>query len=652
MSPIPTAALLALLALGGADRDDDEGRTVIRDDPRLLTPSRVVTREQLTEPGATASEVLSRQPGATTTDLGGPAGTSTVRIRGSRPEHVRVFLDGVPLENADGSVLDLGELPLWQADRLDLWRSHAPLGKGGGIGGALEVTSRHARGGVAEVATEAGAFGTLRTGVHGGWADEEGRGDLSLSAEALRSAGDFEWADDRGTLFEEGDDRTATRRNNDVRRLVGLLSGGLEAGPCRVGVLDHVLSLERGLPGPATSPATRVRHRRTSQLGAVRVRCSRGRRWSVRGLLAVRWQRTETGDPWGELYQAPSEATRDALGPSARLTATVGLLPWLGLGLHGEVRHERFLLRDDLRPEEDTERRRLSTGLAAEAPVQIDALDLRLAPRVRLDTWDAPDARGRAAVTWQAAAAWTGLADAGLRVRTAVGTAVRAPDLFELYGDGATVLPSPDLEAERGLTATGAVAWTIPWLPVGWWVDLEVAAFASRMDDLIQLRRNTRWSAVAENVEGARIRGVEWTVRADLLRHLRARWSHTSLRTRSTSAGDGGPLPLRPVASNHARLEGYVATPTGSEVRAWADVDHVGSNTYDAAGLVRAPARWLLGLGVGGRWVTHGLVGAEGELEAGVIVRNVLDRHEVDLAGYPLPGRAWSIRLAWRERVF
>ena len=118
------------------------------------------------------------------------------------------------------------------------------------------------------------------------------------------------------------------------------------------------------------------------------------------------------------------------------------------------------------------------------------------------------------------------------------------------------------------------------------------------------------------------------------------------------AATAGKPLPLRPRATNYGRLEGYVAFPAGAEVRAWADVDHVASNTVDPAGLVRLPARWLLGLGIGARWVGEGIAGGEGQLDVGAVMRDALDRRARDVIGYALPGRSWTVRIAWHESAW
>ncbi|MEZ4266822.1 MAG: TonB-dependent receptor [Myxococcota bacterium] len=624
----------------------------MRDPGAGTTPSYSVPRALLTEPGASASSVLRRVPGVWVLDLGGQGAGTQAGIRGAAAAQVRLYLDGIVLDQADGAALDLSELPLFDGQRLDIWRSHAPLGREGGIGGAVELRSRRPDDSEAEAAFEAGAFGLFKLGVRGSYAAPKHPVGVSLSAELLRSDGDFPWTDDGGTLFSGGDDTRRHRTNADLRRVTGLVSVRGEAGPCELSLVAHALAQEQGLPGPAAAPAASARYERTTQLTGLRAACARGP-WRFDVSPSLRWQRSESDDPYGELTLVPSLARRDALAPALDIGGRVALLAWLDLGLHGEVRHERYRLRDARRAGVDRTQDRTSAAAAAELPVAIAPLHIRLVPRVRVERWEAAADDPRAALTWQAAAEWTGLATHGLHVQASVGTAIRAPSLFELHGDGATILAATHLAAERALTGSASIRYAPTGLPAGWLVDLELSAFASRVDDLIRLRRNSLWSAVAENIAGARLRGVEWSLRADLFHHLRLRWSHTSLATESRSgeaATDGKQLPLRPNQADQARVEGYHAFAGGTEMRAFADLDHVGGNTYDAAALIEAPARVTVSAGVGARVALHGVIGPSASLDLGVGLHNILDHHAVDLVGYPLPGRAWSVRVAWLER--
>ncbi len=647
---------LAIWAVAAALQAEGGDGTVILDERpagAATAPAVVVPREALVAPGATVRDVLNRQPGVGATSLGGLGALTQVSIRGTSADQVRVFVDGVPLELADGSPVDLSELPLWGAARLDIWRTHAPLARGGGLGGAIELRTLAPAGGLAEVSAGYGAFGTGQLRAFVGHGAPRGPG-VALAVELQTSDGDFGWWSDEGTLFDPSDDTRRVRHNNALRRLTTLASVRAPlGGRCLGGLLEAFALGARGLPGPASTPALRASVGRLTSLTAARLDCRRAGAWSLEAVAALRLGRTTSFDPDAELYLTPSEARRDAVSPSVSVTAGWRLSPVARLGAHVEGSHDHFALSDPLAPASAATLDRTRGAVAVEAGLSWPALALELVPRLRVDAFG--DAGGEAAVepTWQAALAWRGLEAVGVRAQAAVGRAVRLPNLYELYGDGALVLPSPALRAERGLTATATLGWAPGFLPTGWLADVELSAFTSEVADLIQFRRNTLQTAVAENVANARLAGFEVAARADLLGHLRLGLVHSTLATETLSAEaarDGQPLPLRPTARNALHLEGYLAADDGGELRAFADLDHVGSNTFDPAGLVRAPARATASAGLGWRLALSGIISDLAELDVGLAVRNLTDAPLVDVVGYPLPGRGWTLQLSWREQ--
>ena len=652
MSPLLASPLL----LAGLFAAAPEGhRTTIVGPEDDTTPAIVVPREELEEPGVGIAEALGRLPGVRTSLLGGVADQARILVRGAAFDQLRVFVDGIPLDRADGGSVDLSHLPPWHAGQVSLWRSHAPMGRGGGIAGALELRSRWSDGSSVEGMVEAASFGTTRLGIYGAVASDDGDRHGVVSVERLQTRGDYGWPDDQGTLFDTSDDMMAVRENNDATRWTAMAQAGLRVGACALRLVDHTLWLDRGLPGPASVSAMHVRHRTASHLAGARIACRRQRAWHVAGVASVGWLHLESDDPFGELSLIPTAAVRDAFRPSASVTAGFFMHPRLRLDAHGEGRRESYRVEDQVNPARDDEVNRSQGAAALGVRWSVPGTRLIFAPRIRVQRFEDDSGDGQTAGTWLAATSWSPEEAAGARLRLAVGTGVREPTLYELYGDGGLVLPSAALEPEKGLTASTSIDWSAKDLPAHGRVDVQASAFYSDMEDFIAFRRNSLWNAVAQNVAGATLAGAEWRLRLDVFQHLRATWSHTSLWTQTDSeevAHDKKALPLRPPVQDDLRLEGYLRDAEGSGWRVIGDIKHVASNTYDAAGLVRAPARWLLGAGVGWHMVTRGLVGLSGGLDVGVTVQNVLDSHPVDLLGYPLPGRQWSVRVAWQESVF
>lgn len=644
-------ALLFLLGL------PSEGETLVFGTPTddATTAPLVIGERALRVPGATAAEILGRQAGLSITRSGDEASMTLLRVRGTNPNHVRLFLDGVSLESADGRPGDLSELPLWSARRVLVWRTNAPIDRGGNIGGALEMETLVPLSGFFRLALQQGSFGSTRVSALGGWVHGETGASLFAGLEFWDYAGDFEWLDDRGTLFDASDDVVERRRNNAAREIKGMVRGDLALGSaCHLLALDHLLIRHRGLPGAASSLSTRAKHERLTNLSALALRCGRGKAWSFDGNASFRLSQSEGDDPLGELSLVPTHTRHTALRPQLSLTSAHRLASSLVLRSHAEFVMEDLSVQDELKGTNQAFER-LRGNLALELAGRVPHVDVELSVRGHGDAFhDLAQTQG-AFAGWHAGAAYLGLQDAGFRLQAGVGRALRLPSLYELYGDGALVLASPELRPEHGLRASSTLSWQ-PGLGAGRsWLRLEASVFGHWLEDLIQFKRNTLRQAIAENEESAQILGVELAFSADFLSHLRVSATHTTLATESRStilSRRGKPLPFRPSAENHAHVEAYGLASDGSELRVFLDYDHVGENTVDPAALVRIPPRHVFALGFGCRLDTGGLLGNSGTLNLGAVYRDLFHSAPTDLLGYPLPGGAFSARLQWQEDFF
>jgi outer membrane receptor protein involved in Fe transport len=647
--------MLLVMAPDPGPAQPTKAKTVIVDDRDEvgIVPALTIPRALLVEPGTTLAEILSRQPGVNTSRWGHEGALSQVRIRGTNPNHAAVFLDGVPLEQADGSPLDLSTLPLWSTRTVRIWRGLAPIGYGAPIGGVLGIESRLPRSGELGVAIQGASFGTYRLQLMGGWADNDERYAVGASVDLFTTEGTFEWLDDNGTLFDSSDDVRTTRTNGDMQRLSSLFVAQVPLGnPCRLRLLNHFVVSESGLAGPASRQSTEARYRRGFNTASLRLRCHRKKRWKFDGVMALRYLETTGSDPLGELYMVPTESERQSISPLLAVRMHYRVANWLRLSGALDGRYAHFSVTDHVSAVPAKTYERLRGGVALEAGMLIPKVGLEWVPRLRLDTVADNGHATLVEPTWQLGMVYRGLEDKGFRAHLGSGYRFRPANLYELYGDGAFILASPELRPEQAHQITGGVTYAPHWLPSGAMAWLSVTGFASWVSDLIQFKRNSLQQAVAENDERALIAGAEASLRLDLFSHLRLAYSVTFLHTRSLSMDavrSGKPLPFRPAARHHARLEGYVRDSANSELRLFVDLDHQSSHTVDPAALVRLPARTIVSLGFGWRLHTRGLLGALGHVDLGIILRNVGDVQAVDLIGYPLPGRTLTARIGWRH---
>ena len=132
--------------------------------------------------------VLETVSGVMICDRGGFGHYADVSIRGSSPSQVQVYLDGIPLNGATGSAVDVSKIPLSSLQGISIYKTAPPLEIfGDNAGGVINLTT-DANKDATTASLEAGSFGyregsamitkTLgpmihRLSVSYGWADND-----------------------------------------------------------------------------------------------------------------------------------------------------------------------------------------------------------------------------------------------------------------------------------------------------------------------------------------------------------------------------------------------------------------------------------------------------------------------------------------------
>lgn len=599
-----------------------------------------------------AASMIDELPSVHVRRLGAEGSFASLSVRGSAPSQVGVVLGGIPLTSAADPAFDVGALPLWPGASFRVYRGFAPasLGTTGYLGGVLAVEPPSpAMGGRTEAWMGLGSFGAMK--VRLGDLRRVGGVELGTGVFASRSDGDFpylvqrplgsgpvvaERRENAGQLVVGGIERVSIQRSwgsvsalilADARRL-GVPGTIADASPTRFAKLATT-RLVAGLEGTL----------RTGEAGAVRL---------------LGWARRETSDladPGAELDRTHATTTRssvEAAGISASFRGRIIDMLTLGVVLDG--RGERFVPISTQGRQTSTPASRLAAGIGLE-------LDFRPLERLTASASLRVDAR-RDDATGSITAAGkllgvsgglipTGHLGASVRLHDAAilsahaGALMRPPSFAELYGNGATLLGSPDLRTERALSADLGLAGDAGDGRVGG--GYELVGFLSAARDLILFRPFGRATFRAENVSRALIGGAELSAHL-VARGLRMQASYTLLFTQDQA--DGRPLPGRP---RHDLA--YDAAYRFGPVRLRYGVDLVSGVLID--GQIPFAPRIFHGTGV-----AIEVPGVDG-LRAAIDVSNLFDQRIVhvpstisggpvpypvsDFLGYPLPGRTvWA----------
>jgi iron complex outermembrane receptor protein len=594
----------------------------------------------------TVSDVLARGVGMHVRQYGGLGSFSAVSIRGSSSAQVAYTLDGAPLNPPQYGVVNASDLPIEALSRVEVYRGAAPLGFDAPGGGAVELVTRTDPGAWAHADLGAGSFGTSKLDGAGGFAHARTSG--LLVVQRLLSDGDFPYLDDNATDSNADDDTLKTRVNNafDLSSLTARLSQG--AGPLELSILHDRLAKKQGVPG--TGANTWTRSSLTTDRGVTTLRAA-APPWLLTPVLSAFYatQRDRLKDPAGELMGAKQDNDDLTTRYGGRAEATV--LPFADntLALLAEGRRERYEPSMNLpKPRTLPVSKRELVYLGAEDRWTHGRLGLAVQARreVSFDAFPAgpayPGALPSPAVErttrltrWSAGARYELVQ--GLALKGSVAQLARIPTLEELFGNRGTVHGNRDAKPERVLTRdAGLIA---SYAPAGGGakpraLEAQLSAYRSDADDLLVWIANSANSSVAQNVDAARLEGVELSARAAWAFGLSADASWTRQWTRDEGEAVywyGKDLPGRPAheASLGAALQ-------RGPVRGFGEVHAMSKFWLDRYNQRAVPARTLVDLGA-----TFAF--AEGTTDVVVECRNVGDVHAQDFAGYPLPGRSWAL---------
>jgi vitamin B12 transporter len=138
----------------------------------VITAADIDSRQLRTVPDA-----LATVPGLNVVQSGGPGGQTSVFIRGTNSNHVKVLVDGIDVSDPSNpnSSFDFGQLLTGDIERIEILRGpQSGLYGSDAIGGVISITTKSGNGPPkATLSAEGGSFGTTneRAGLSGSQAD-------------------------------------------------------------------------------------------------------------------------------------------------------------------------------------------------------------------------------------------------------------------------------------------------------------------------------------------------------------------------------------------------------------------------------------------------------------------------------------------------
>ena len=614
------------------------------EDKSLLSPGAVtvIRPQEMKGEQKNLPELLKQVPGLHVIEVKGRGAYTTATVRGSSSSQVAVYVDGTLMNLGSEAAVDLSTIPVENVERIEVYRGYIPARFGGAsMGGVINIITMKPKEAGGSLNAGIGSFGRFRGGFT--YNMPVGDGFIFASANYERTDGDFPYWNDNNTPYTQGDDYRADRQNNSYKNSDVLvkwsddnwtISGSWKRN-------DRVLPYSApGADKPESSPGA---EQVTDQWNAIVSR--RGEIGDLAYGLRFEYlyqtkEYDDTMNVIGSWWQQHNKYETRRFGASFDGSLPVGesqMLEFLWnyynedlytkgdiITLGGQERHSRDAWNGQL---QDT----ISLNKSG---------DFLLTPIVR---WNSAD--GKTKFSWGAALAkelpngWT--------IKLTGGTYNRAPNMYELYGDGAFIIANESLEWEEGEQYDASVAWK------GRAYDADITAeltyFYRKSDNLIDyIMTNPRY-AQYRNIANAEVSGLELEATAK-----RGKWeaylSATYMDARNKTPGYmyDDPLPNRPKWEGLLRVSRKILKEERGTI--FAELRHIGDNYYDMQGEVGWGDLTTFGFGFKCR-ITDALnitVGVDDIFNAGpdVLLFAVGTGPERTL-WYPIQGRTFYATLIW-----
>ncbi len=512
------------------------------------TATRIATDSRLAE-GQQLADVLAEIPGVQIRRFGGVGERFEISIRGSRPEQVPVFLDGVRLDTSLTGASDLSALCLDVLEEVQVVRGPGASRAGtGAIGGVVNLVSRRLTDEPeTRLRVSGGNFGTAEGSAR--HARRIGDWDASLGYCGFHTEGDFRFQQSRRVIdgVSVGSGDTVERINNQSDRHTALAQVGRTLGQGELRMTQLVTYLERGVPGSEFDQRARSHETDLSTLSSVAfgtpLAALKGA--SLDFLASHRFEQSDYHDPDAFIAGDSIDTETGVHNLTARSGARLERALLAGEHAFSLLAEGRF---DERSSNDANQKSRYGGALRAELESSWLSQRLRISPSLRMESWQGLD------VEWIPGLHLLATPIEWLDLRAAGARSYRIPSFQELYlPDRGFERGNEDLRPEDALS--GEVGATIRSPFDSDWLDFQLEAtwFWSRIDDSIAFQLISTNVVAPVNTGRSDTRGYELALRYSPHAWLRILASRTV--TDAEIADTGNPVAGIAASQTDGRLE-------------------------------------------------------------------------------------------------
>lgn len=631
----------------------DESATA---NPRFFTQSdtRIFEAHDFKDRTTPLGDWIERESGLRVTQSGSNA--STVSIRGSTSDQVAIYMNGVLLNPASSSAIDLSRYSLENVSRIKIYKGKTPLSAGGEpIGGAIFIESDSSRNQTQAVTGQLdyGSFNTIHGAI--GWRETRAKHALDLHYGMTHSDGDFSFLDDNGTPGNETDDARVTRENNvsDTHHA----DFNFRFSPndrVTIRFFERFFRRDQGVPGLGTFQSQVANLSETESLSDVTL--------TIKDLLldhtrytaktAFIYNKSQFSDPNAEIGIGKAQDNdTDTLQVSHHQSFELPLSDMFTNTVMAGYTWERFQAADFFSTPTQgpvNTRHRFQVGDEVKLTLFNERLLVSagasyLQFRNKLNDQDPSNSVPTAAQNTRVEHTWTAASSVDVAILPdwvsldfSVARSMRAPQFYELFGDRGAVVGNANLRSERALKLSGGVrvAHAFEKGPVKN-AYFSAAYFNTDTSDLIQFVQSTS-VARADNIGTSTARGFECDLDIDFLKWFRLDSTLTYQHVRDTDRDREVP--------GHPRTRLFTELAFEKSIRErpfkfFVNASYEDGRYLDTNNTQRVADQLELNLGTSFQVTKPIRIFVEG--------KNLTNTQIVDVVGFPLPGRSIVGGFAW-----
>jgi len=653
--------------IGKKDESTYQRMSSVKQDPSGYT--NVVYADDFKGKYVSLADVLEREAGVRVRRFGGLGSYSTLSIRGTNANQVKIYIDGIPLENAQGGEINLADLGFDNLERIEIYKSGQASGfSGSAIGGSVNlITVKGKQQPTSRVSLAFGSFKTFK--VTSFKSDNLNSLQYSLFAQKEKSDQDFVFRNDNGTpLFNTVDDKDTKRKNAwfDRYNLLGTLR--YEKNNTQITFINDFNYRMNGIPGVGSNQTEKVKRKytRNTSIFSTHTKAFFLEKINLDTKTYYTGARDHLFDPQSEFSSGTPNSLAEIQQYGFHLLPSIYLLEYYQV-LKFLLALERETFRRDERDKFDrvqdksTRKFRHHTTFQISDEIKLFKNKFFLTPLIQKEifidrfneqlneynffAYEFPKSKRVYDFNiYKMGIGWIFFQNQNFQwtFKTNASRDQRMPTFLELFGERGSILGNTTLKPEKARSYDFGIVTDYKSSEIQ--MNHTYTLFSKRLEDMILFVPNSQFSLRPENIDSAWIRGFEWSFKINLKKAWKFQSNYTYQKATNTSETiylKGKYLPLRPLHEwtgtfsykfLKQNLEiGYEPVFIGAAYR---DRTNEYSNYQ--------PARWIQNLFFYWEFIKE----EEKEFSLSLDLRNIMDVRAFDFVGYPLPGRNYYVTLS------